>query len=376
MSNVATNWAFGQVQLKPGPWRVLVMLADCHNPAYGCFPGQEWLARHCNMSRASVNRHLDALEDEQLIRRRSYFDKATGQRTKTRYFLAFETDFPRRNLRHGDEPESPDAGETPSRNLRHGETAENGSGPCLKIHDHHVSNCDNNPVREPVSSNPPYPPETGGDDPDTPEMKPVPAFEDLARGFPDPDLQDLKGARKLWDQLTDYNKRRAFDHASTWREKKRGKRGKARLLVKSYLAQEGWVVSTPKRSDGSNLRIFGPDWMLLRFEILLKGPDSRNHLGFADWRSIRDFDGKTKAMGGWKRPPEGWRRPDVETHPVPVDTERFAEWRTAFDALQWPWIPDPLQTGAVHFPACDPPSEETLADFVAMFSPETVGDDA
>ena len=130
MSHFATTWAIRQKGLKPATKLVLWYLADRHNPDYGCFPSQESLARDAEMSRASVNRHLAALEEIGLIRRVRRTDPATGRVMATRYLLAFEDEF---------EP-PPDA--APCLELTH--------GPCLKNADSRVSDCDTNLVSEPV----------------------------------------------------------------------------------------------------------------------------------------------------------------------------------------------------------------------------------
>ena len=67
MSHVATAWAFSMRHLKPATKIVLLTLADCQNPAYGCFPGQEYIADACEMSERSVRDHLTKLEDLGLI---------------------------------------------------------------------------------------------------------------------------------------------------------------------------------------------------------------------------------------------------------------------------------------------------------------------
>lgn len=93
MSHVATNWAFSQCGLKPSAKIVLLILADCHNPAHGCFPTQTFLADACEMNRDTVNVQLAHLEERGLIRRVRSIDPATKRQRPTRYKLAFEEDF-------------------------------------------------------------------------------------------------------------------------------------------------------------------------------------------------------------------------------------------------------------------------------------------
>lgn len=91
MSHEATGWAFPIEGLKPFQKIVLLALANCHNPVYGCFPSQQYIAQICGMSERSVRDQLDALEALNLVRRVRI---NTGKgRDKNRYILGFEDDF-------------------------------------------------------------------------------------------------------------------------------------------------------------------------------------------------------------------------------------------------------------------------------------------
>ena len=182
MSHEATNWAIKQRGLKPTTKIVLWHLCDRFNPDYGCFPSQARLAHDCEISRATLNRHLDGLEARGLIRRVRVIDPKTGQQRPTRYLLGCEPGFTPRGLGQieGDSTNPFEAGEaeTPCPDLRHGSIAEkahsckglsSGTGPkpclisghgpvsqfdanpCLKNDQSRVSNCDTNLVREPLS---------------------------------------------------------------------------------------------------------------------------------------------------------------------------------------------------------------------------------
>ncbi|WP_202910047.1 helix-turn-helix domain-containing protein [Tabrizicola thermarum] len=126
MSHHATNWAIQQRGLQPATKLVLWYLADRHNPDFGCFPSQEQLAADCEMSRRSVNRHLDELEQRGLIRREERIDPRTKRQRPTRYVLAFEPDFARAapsepcaSMAHGSGTDEEHSGE-PCANMAHG----------------------------------------------------------------------------------------------------------------------------------------------------------------------------------------------------------------------------------------------------------------
>lgn len=83
----------GKRGLAPATKLVLWHLCDRHNPDYGCFPSQDQLAADAEISRASLNVHLDKLEQAGLIRRERRLDDDTKRQRTTRYFLGFEEEF-------------------------------------------------------------------------------------------------------------------------------------------------------------------------------------------------------------------------------------------------------------------------------------------
>jgi hypothetical protein len=143
MSHRATNWAIQQRGLAPATKLVLWHLCDRHNPDYGCFPSQDQLAADAEISRASLNTHLDKLEKAKLIRRERRHSEGAHRRQSTRYFLGFEPEF----SAQPDLPLGAEKGPDPCPEFRHG----NGQKPCPDFAKSHVQNLDTNPVsKEPV----------------------------------------------------------------------------------------------------------------------------------------------------------------------------------------------------------------------------------
>ena len=132
MSHKATNWAIQQRGLMPATKLVLWYICDRHNPDFGCFPSQDQLAADAEISRASLNTHLEKLEIAGLIRRQRRVDEVTRKQKSTRYVLGFEDDF-------GAEP-CPDSG--------HGKPQK----PCPDFGKSRVQNLDTNSVREPITT--------------------------------------------------------------------------------------------------------------------------------------------------------------------------------------------------------------------------------
>ncbi len=90
MSHLMTALAMQQKGLKSAAKVVLYWLADHHNETTGlCFPSLSTLEEECQMSRATIVRHLKSLEEAGLIvRERRHRDN--GSQTSTSYSLRLE----------------------------------------------------------------------------------------------------------------------------------------------------------------------------------------------------------------------------------------------------------------------------------------------
>ncbi|MDP3327850.1 helix-turn-helix domain-containing protein, partial [Parvibaculum sp.] len=85
-----TAWAVGQTTGDPARKMVLMALANRHNPDDGlCCPSHELLAEEAEMHQSTLRRHLRALEEAGLIRRKRRSD-ARGHRISDAYeFVGF-----------------------------------------------------------------------------------------------------------------------------------------------------------------------------------------------------------------------------------------------------------------------------------------------
>lgn len=101
MSHDATNWAVKVRGISPAEARVLWHLADCHNPIFGCFPTQEYLAENCEMDERSIRRQLYSLRDKGHIN--WVEQRERNKRRANRYSLAFEPGF--KPAEQGENPE-------------------------------------------------------------------------------------------------------------------------------------------------------------------------------------------------------------------------------------------------------------------------------
>lgn len=169
MSHKATLWAIEQRGLKPTTKIVLWHLCDRFNPDFGCFPSQARLAHDCEISRSTLNDHLDRLEAAKLLRRVPRVDPVTKRQMPTRYILGFEDGGaphdpePCPESGHGDWPGSggeafaqgSNSSADPSPDIGHGNPPKAVSGfcpdPCPENAESRVRNPDTNLVREPLS---------------------------------------------------------------------------------------------------------------------------------------------------------------------------------------------------------------------------------
>lgn len=259
MSHIATNWAFQQRGLKPSAKIVLLILADCHNPAHGCFPTQAFLANACEMNRDTVNVQLAHLEERGLIRRVRSIDPDTKRQRPTRYRLAFEEDFP---VDGGDEPDAGTSAEAVSEKPTQTPKAvsEIPAEPCRKNGQSRVGNSDTNSVKEPVKE-----PCVGGGTAHTPE-----GFEDFWKVYPRP--RDRKRAEKLFAEAVKTgiqpvaiiraaeryraenagNKRQYMAYADNWLENRRWEDGQDAppLRARSDIVRDAATFWTKKMKSG------------------------------------------------------------------------------------------------------------------------------
>lgn len=133
MSHKATNWAIQQRGLDPATKLLLWQLSDRHNRDTGrCDPSQDRLAHDCEMSRASVNRHLKKLEEVGLIRRVQRLNPITKRQANTSYQLALDGAF--------------SVSQYDTRTV-----SQSKKNPCLNSDESRVSDCNTNLGREPVN---------------------------------------------------------------------------------------------------------------------------------------------------------------------------------------------------------------------------------
>ena len=378
MSHEATNWAIKQKGLPPAAKIVLWHLCDRYNPDFGCFPSQDALARDCEISRATLNRHLDALEERGLVAREARRDERTRKQLSTRYRLGFEADF------------EPAEGAKPCREMRHGNEAEtvsqNAQKPCLKNDDSRVSNCDTNPVREPVRE--PVNEREGvregaeGEKSDTVTRETWKRrFKKAHRDWPTYLTDSEVTAEAEWFKLSEEDRLKAAELSSVYVSEgaKLGRKKFCAFAV--YLGEKRWERLSPqatKVADGKRETAapFGKNWGALRLSVLMGEPDGvPPRLTAVEERLCADgkYDRDELMRGKWARC--GWpkvnmmqddamhrhkgRKVDAVAErlgadfvQVPVGSAGWKAWQALHEERGWPWFEGDLgRVEWVYFPA-------------------------
>lgn len=359
MSHKATNWAVEQRGLKPAAKVVLWHLADRHNTDLGCFPSQELLARDCEMSRSTLNLHLNTLEERGLIRREQRRNEDTRKQLNTRYKLAFEDDFEPVNT------------EIPCPKTGHGKTedpvSEKTEIPCPKNSESRVRNSDTNPVREPGTQPGSAQARARGPEKRT-DQKIEKLFWKLVKDWPQLKGMPKAKARAPFEQLSEEEQDEALEKRDAWLDLLKFQ-GRDHVPAPSTYCREKLWKDIPEgfgknalQGETSVAPPFGKAWGAARFACLVLEPTgSPPKLTMAQEQMIDqglysrdDLLREKRAMNGWPRVNTMHerairRRLGVACDPalagladlfgkVHRDSPAWIAWRDLHAKKGWPWF--------------------------------------
>lgn len=391
MSHIATNWAFQQRSLSPSAFRILAVLADCHNPSYGCFPKQSFIADNAEMGRSTVNRQLLELEDLNLVERRQIVDKETGKQRPTRYVFAFEEDFkPKKTV-----------SQNGTRNMAKAESQIDVK-PCPISAPIRVPNRDsNNHVKEPVIE-----PVTERARANAGEKELEREQNTLISTLSNKDLENRvqrfcsgsgfkSGTWKDWDTATfDYHKRNFGSltevealEAEKWRDaylfdisdrKKKpvspGNFTRDKLwqkldpaILKRFEALKQVGVGSNRSEAEGHGKPFGPAWMAWRMTLMLRGQEVAEVHGVPlvcgsspirsikqkAWPRLTGFD-DTAARSRAIKLPERCHEAKDAMEWVASDGEVYQAWHKHYEACGWPHLPSHDSLNGAWFPKGGP----------------------
>lgn len=365
MSHDATGWAIKQRGLKPATKIVLWQLCDRFHPDNGCFPSQETLSSDCEMSRSSLNEHLDALEAAGLIRREQRRDGPTHRQKSTLYRFAFEAGFEAAKPAENKESPCPESG--------HGAVSGKQPEPCPENAESRVRNPDTNLVREPVKE-----PEREAREEDRKKverdgwalLKDWPGFAGMPK----------EPALKVWLGLDAADRAEAVRLFPHWLALLKAQRKTHVPAPSSYFLQKLWR-EVPEPADEKPVAMvappFGPVWSAVRMRTLLTVPpaEAPPAKGFMAALLAQD-DAKGRQARLTRQAAHGWpsvirmqeqaenRRgitvaPECEAlaalmEPVTVRGDVWGQWLAEHEKRGWPWLPDPGQMPVVYFPVGGP----------------------
>lgn len=376
MSHAAMNWAMQQRGLKPAAFRVLLNLCDRHNPDHGCFPSQQLLADDCEMSRSTLNEHLNGLEEAQLLVRRQR--RGDGNRQKsTRYFFPFEPDFDEIRGKKSDKKPSPESGHGEANSVSGNEPV-----PCPDSSDFRVRNPDSNPVREPVRE-----PVTLSDAPsDAPEreLSQVEVEKQFDRSWHEYDNK-LKSSRetalKVWKGMIQEDRDKAQLMIQPFKDQWVEEGGTLGRLIafQTYLKDRKFdELPEPKAvatgADGRQvLRRYGSAWMIVRLAVLRAEPKPVNDrtreleanapdVGLKDiyrnrrWKQAYPFVDRLDHGPMVKLEAEKAVAQDLldECVSVRVGSVEWDAWKEYHERLDWPFIEPDSANDFVWFPTSTP----------------------
>ncbi|WP_156418338.1 helix-turn-helix domain-containing protein [Aureimonas sp. D3] len=377
MSHQAMCWAIKQPGLfsdmKPSEQVVLYVLADCHNPVLGCYPGQDYIVKATNLSERSVRDQLNSLVERGLIS----YDKMRkeGRRETIRYHLGFEPDFRPANSAGQNGEVRPANFDSSTGKFRHDDR---------QI----LPDYKDEPVREPVTE-PAREAREGereeensfghaaGEDPKAIAQ----AFRRLTKNWPGFGGMPKDRAERAFLDLTPAERAEAERKHAGWLALLKSQRKSHTPGPESYFKNRLWQdVAEPEEAAAPQVvsaKPFGPDWSAARMVWLLRGPKGpAPTLTRIEQALIDKGEWSREELLADKLKTRGWpdvnamheraeaRQPvsisaelaavDGAMEPVPVGSARFEEWRRFHERQGWPWIPDPGALPVVWFPVGGP----------------------
>lgn len=414
MSHEATMWAVKVRGISCTEARVLWHLADCHNPVYGCYPKQDYLAEACEIDERSIRRALAALKGKGLV---NWIEQREGKNRKpNRYSLAFEAGFRRaEEVSEGENEPDKLSGSNEASTGQESTLQPDSDGRLNRTQESSIE-----PVREPVIE--PVMREgarEGGEEAfhaDDPAKfgKRVKAMEIGTAGnaWPGAVGSSTSWAAAQFEKLTSEERRLAEERRDTYLAECKAQKVKPVALGVYFRDRKFLDVAMSSAARPSVVaRIpvapFGPVWAGMRALALARGPEELDMPLDLQARIRQVFDAlaktsESRAMAylagrGIGRGDDGalifpadfheaeWRRrvrdsgfPEVNRlhnlasqrerdsaearfealaalcEPVPVGSDLFEEWRSHHEAAGWPFVPDPGSMKVVYFPKGGP----------------------
>ncbi len=378
MSHAATKWAFDQPELyrdmKPSEWAVLMVLADCHNPIYGCFPSQEHICSKTNLTERAVRDQLARLRERGLINWDMH--RENGRRGYNRYALGFEPGF-----------QPAISADSTTGKIEHELPAKSDSFNRQNLPPNHVIE----PVKEPLR-------EAGTSEKE--DLKAIKtAFWRVIKAWPGFDGMPKENYLEDWYALTADERAEAEAKRDGWFALLKAQKKSHVPAPSTYFRQRLWKdvpdapasqTDAPSRVEAKPFgKLFGVE-VYRNFLTVAPGrvsaptPFERGQIERGE-RSETDIYREKLARQGWpsvndlfERASSGrsavvssrWQPCCDQMQAVKVGGELWEAWQAFHSDRGWAWFPDPGRLEWVHFPAGGP---DGLKDFEAAI--RGLGDD-
>ncbi|MBP1841998.1 hypothetical protein J2046_000242 [Rhizobium petrolearium] len=387
MSHEATMWAVKIRGISCTEARVLWHLADCHNPIYGCYPKQDYLADACEIDERSVRRSLASLRDKGLI---NWTEAREGKNRKAnRYSLAFEPGF-RRAEPEGIPENQPDnlSGSTDA-STGQDCTLEPDSGGALN----RTPESSIEPVREPVIE--PVNSREGAREPDGEDRKAIErAFWRTIKDWPGFAGMPKEQAKREWFNLTADERERAERRRDAWFAMLKAQRKSHVPAPSTYFREKLFDdVAEPKPEAAAPQmhNAMSRPWMALLLSEVSKpmatawpALTSFQQMQMRDADKAREIERERRAKYGW--PKAAAMAADMKPSLVPAhllphsegfsavhrDSGTAARWQAMFERHGWPWPSTKFDW--LYLPPGEP--EDAMAEFRMRLNEGKGNDDA
>lgn len=206
------------------------------------------------------------------------------------------------------------------------------------------------------------------------------AFERAWQRWPTSVSDSRPAAWKAWLGLSADERTAAAADMDRWLEANRTSGRRLVPAFGSYLAGKRWENLPPPsepRPVALDAPAFGPLWMAARLkQFALVPPATPAGLTAVERMLVESGKANLGDLMRGKRVRDGWPAvnrmherarfgqgvavaPELEPlaalmEPVPVGSERYAEWEVEHERRGWPWLPDPGAQRVVYFPAGGP----------------------
>jgi pyocin large subunit-like protein len=397
MSHEATMWAVKVRKISCAEARVLWHLADCHNPVFGCYPKQDYLADACELDVRSVRRCLDGLREKKLI---NWVEQRAGKnRLANRYSLAFEAGFKAFDKTETAENEPDNMSGSKEDTTGQNEQLQPDKFDSLN---RTPESSIKEPVIEPVI-------ETGNSREGEREAQEATIIEnpklrrdrierEFKRWFPtwETYVYDSEpAARKAWEALSDDERQVAFDRTAEYLTAAKANGRTKFCSAAVYLSEKRWDRLPVKNAVGQSgpvlVQPFSKPWMAerliqLRNKAAVLPPPAPMVRRMIDAGTLDPATERAERLAkhGWPKVTtmhdKAERTQGVYVEPTTVDlsasfqrVEAGSELAKAWEAIHqlrgWPWMPGTFPW--LYFPLCEGMDVETaLTSFWSMIEKE------